>query len=164
MLTTKKQAGFTIVELLIVIIVIAILATLVITAYNGVQAKARDAKRETDFSTLKKALEIFHAENGGYPDCHNGVYQPGGTLQVNTVQNCLTDKLAPKYFPDTVKDPINSGNYQYEYAVGYHKTGPEAYAGNQSDNYIIGARLETSGAPSFSWGSLSLNSLIGSDN
>ena len=39
-----KNSGFTIIELLIVIIVIAILAAITITAYNGVQAKARDAK------------------------------------------------------------------------------------------------------------------------
>jgi prepilin-type N-terminal cleavage/methylation domain-containing protein len=62
----RKYSGFTVVELLIVIIVIAVLATLVITAYNGVQAKARDAERVTDVEAVRKFLEIYYTENGHY--------------------------------------------------------------------------------------------------
>ena len=63
----RKQSGFTIVELLIVIIVIGILAALVITTYSGVQAKARDTKRQTDIGALYSQLEAYYAQNGGYP-------------------------------------------------------------------------------------------------
>ncbi len=63
----KDSRGFTIVELLIVIIVIAILATLVITAYNGVQAKARDVKRHSDAGEVQKAAEAYKADHEGYP-------------------------------------------------------------------------------------------------
>ena len=62
-----KQSGFTIVELLIVIIVIGILAALVITTYSGVEAKARDTKRQTDIGSLYSMLEAYYAQNGGYP-------------------------------------------------------------------------------------------------
>ncbi len=64
----KDSRGFTIVELLIVIIVIAILATLVITAYNGVQAKARDVKRQSNASEVQKAAESYNADNGRLPN------------------------------------------------------------------------------------------------
>jgi prepilin-type N-terminal cleavage/methylation domain-containing protein len=67
MLTTKKPAGFTIAELLIVIIVIAILATLVITAYNGVQARAANTKTISAAETWIKALRLYNAEKGGWP-------------------------------------------------------------------------------------------------
>lgn len=63
----SKQSGFTIVELLIVIVVIGILATLVIVTFSGVQQKARDTKRETDAKALSSQLEVFYANNGSYP-------------------------------------------------------------------------------------------------
>lgn len=50
----KSISGFTIVELLIVIVVIAILAAISVVAYNGIQTRARDAARDTALSTLKK--------------------------------------------------------------------------------------------------------------
>ena len=52
-----KQKGFTIVELLIVIVVIGILAAITIVAYNGVQARARQAKINSDLSMLQKAVQ-----------------------------------------------------------------------------------------------------------
>ncbi len=61
------QKGFTIVELLIVIVVIAILAALVLNTFAGVQAKARDSDRQNDISTIDKHLETYHANNGHYP-------------------------------------------------------------------------------------------------
>src|SRR6202046_2665608 len=63
----KRNQGFTIVELLIVIVVIGILALLVITTYSGIQAKARNAKRQTDIQSLQTQLEAFFSQNGYYP-------------------------------------------------------------------------------------------------
>lgn len=63
----KNNKGFTIVELLIVIVVIGILALLVITTYAGIQAKARNSKRQTDMSSLQTHLEAFYSQNGYYP-------------------------------------------------------------------------------------------------
>lgn len=57
--------GFTIVELLIVIVVIAILATVTIVAFNGVQSRARDSKRAQDISTIKKAILSYDVINSG---------------------------------------------------------------------------------------------------
>jgi prepilin-type N-terminal cleavage/methylation domain-containing protein len=63
----KRNQGFTIVELLIVIVVIGILALLVITTYSGIQAKARNAKRQSDIAALQTQLEAFYSQNGYYP-------------------------------------------------------------------------------------------------
>jgi prepilin-type N-terminal cleavage/methylation domain-containing protein len=63
----NKQSGFTIVELLIVIVVIGILAGLVITTFSGIQQKARDTTRETDIKALHGQLEAFWAQKGYYP-------------------------------------------------------------------------------------------------
>ena len=63
----KRQSGFTIVELLIVIVVIGILATLVIVTFTGIQQKARNSQRQTDINALDSHLEAYYAQNGVYP-------------------------------------------------------------------------------------------------
>ncbi len=63
----NKQSGFTIVELLIVIVVIGILAALVITTFNGIQQKGRDTERQTDIKAIHGQLEAYYAQNGNYP-------------------------------------------------------------------------------------------------
>ena len=65
--STKRQSGFTIVELLIVIVVIGILAALVITTFTGIQQKARDTERQTDIKAIYGQVEAYYAQNGKYP-------------------------------------------------------------------------------------------------
>lgn len=60
----QKQAGFTIVELLIVIVVIAILATISIVAFNGIQQKGRNAARLAGANSVYKQLEIYTRQTG----------------------------------------------------------------------------------------------------
>ncbi len=62
-----KQSGFTIVELLIVIIVIGILAALVLVTFTGVQQKARNTERTTDVKAIASHLEVYNAQQGFYP-------------------------------------------------------------------------------------------------
>ncbi len=65
------RRGFTIVELLIVIVVIGILAAITVVAYNGVQQKARDTERVSDVKQLQKSLELFYAERDYYPSVND---------------------------------------------------------------------------------------------
>ncbi len=58
-----RPKGFTIVELLIVIIVIAILAAIVIVAYNGIQAKAAQSKINSDLATIQQAIFAARLNN-----------------------------------------------------------------------------------------------------
>lgn len=64
----KKQTGFTIVELLIVIVVIAILATISVVAYNGIRERANVSTNQADLSALQKKAEVFKIDNGRYPN------------------------------------------------------------------------------------------------
>ena len=165
----KFKSAFTIVELLIVIVVIAILAAITIVAYNGVQQRARDTERATELSSIQKALELYWADKGGYPKCGAA---PGGTgpntppaLSSSTVVSCLTDDLVPAYLSTMPTDPKNSGSYQYMYAAGYKKTGTTTFTSTVSDNYILGVKQEGVSSPVYSgWGYTDLTLLLGSSN
>lgn len=64
---TIPSKGFTIVELLIVVVIIGILAGIVIVAYNGITRQAANTAVESDFSNLLKQVESFYAKAGRYP-------------------------------------------------------------------------------------------------
>ena len=67
LMNSLKHKGFTIVELLIVIVVIAILAAITIVAYNNIQGMAKYNKINAELVSMKKLIEMYKAENGTYP-------------------------------------------------------------------------------------------------
>ena len=62
-----NKHGFTIVELLIVIVVIAVLAAVTIVAFNGLSQRARESQVQADLSGAVKQLKVYYAENSVYP-------------------------------------------------------------------------------------------------
>lgn len=80
----NKKTGFTVVELLVVIVVIGILATIVVVAYNGIQQRARDTARTSDVAAIIKALELYYIKNGEYPAA-------GGSTAINTSWSTTAD-------------------------------------------------------------------------
>lgn len=68
-----KERGFTIVELLVVIVIIGILATITIVSYNGVQNKARTASALTSAQEVQNKADLYAADIG------NGIYPTNGT-------------------------------------------------------------------------------------
>jgi prepilin-type N-terminal cleavage/methylation domain-containing protein len=63
----KNQTGFTIVELLIVIVVIGILAAITVVAFGSTQSKARNAQTLSSAAAWAKAMHLYKTDNGGYP-------------------------------------------------------------------------------------------------
>lgn len=114
----KQNKGFTIVELLIVIVVIGILAGLVITTYNGIQQKARNTERTTDLKTFQSQLEAYNANNGRYPTSAN----LGATSATNVTFIASDLKGMDK---ETLRDPkATAGNY----ALGTSTTPTNQYS------------------------------------
>ena len=64
---TLGSSGFTIVELLIVVVVIAILAAITVVAYTGVTSRAHDAAIRSDLRNMASQFEQYYATEGVYP-------------------------------------------------------------------------------------------------
>lgn len=94
----RNQGGFTLLELLIVIVIIGILALLIIPNITSAPKKARDTKRKTDITTVRKGLEEYFVNNNAYP----------ATLPELEAGSAPIIKTIPP-------DPKNTGVYVYTY-------------------------------------------------
>lgn len=68
---SSKQKGFTIIELMVVIVALIILSTLVAITYSGVRSKNRNSQREQDINSLQGQLEAYYAQTDKYPTLAN---------------------------------------------------------------------------------------------
>lgn len=137
-MTHKK--GFTIVELLIVIVVIAILAAITIVSYNGIQSQAENTKTITAVSAWAKAIQLYKADTGAYPS-ENSCLGSTTTYQgysgrcwapdtspwvVRTAfLNLMSPYMSSTPEPSTVN--IGSSTSQYRGAVYYYDTAGARY-------------------------------------
>lgn len=95
----KSSRGFTLIELLVVIAIIGILSSVVLASLNNARVKGRDAKRVSDLSQLKLALELYFDSERRYP--------------VGTGTTTLAGQIVPDYIPVFPLDPLSTGTYQY---------------------------------------------------
>lgn len=79
----KKQKGFTIVELLIVIVVIGILAAITIVAYNGIQNRGKAAAGQALANSISKKAEAFNTIESVYPTQAQLVANTGSGAALN---------------------------------------------------------------------------------
>lgn len=143
----KPRAGFTIVELLIVIVVIGVLAAIVIVAYNGIAARARDTERIDSIAKIRKGLELYKTINGTYPSATdsgtsstNGY--PGGGWEVSSIQGSTwLNKLLP-YMQPIPTDVMNDTSHFFYY---YFYANNTAQCGTITPNcYVLGvAKLDS---------------------
>lgn len=110
----KNNKGFTIVELLIVIVVIGILAALVLNSFRGVQERARDTERRTDINAQASQLEVYYTDNGGYP-VFTGEVNTDSWLTANLKGADLAAWRAPGFSANTMVNSATPTKDQYGY-------------------------------------------------
>lgn len=133
MITNKK--GFTLIELIVVMAIIAILAAAGLSSYTSTQKKGRDARRKSDLTQVSRALEFYYNDHGEFPDTSSGqIVSCGASCDAACVWGvdtmCSPTDPATIYMQTLPKDP--SSNYQYYY-----------YANNGTNNiYRLYSLLE----------------------
>jgi general secretion pathway protein G len=126
---SAAMAGFTILELIIVIAIIAILAGLILSTAGYIQKKGASSRAETEIAALTVALENYRADKGDYPQGTNtnGVNPPSSNTFLLTSLMPTNGKV---YFEfnksmtnaSNVVDPFGE-NYGYEYPGNSNRSG-----------------------------------------
>lgn len=141
----RSIKGFTLIELIVVMAIIGVLASIVLVSVSGAKAKSRDSKRIADLKSIQLALSLYYTDNGMYP---KNIYAGAGTPPSNG--------LAPTYLPSVPTDPNNTATcdnssvntstgricYQYTGYVTTQSTCAGTNAGNTPISYHLGAVLE----------------------
>ncbi len=100
----KNKKGFSIFEVLVVVSIISILATIGFSTYASMQKKARDARRTSDLELIRASLEQFRSNNNDYPSSlpypsGNGLCDPSGCGAGIYIQTLPVDpNLAQRYW------------------------------------------------------------------
>lgn len=125
--TFRKNHGFTMIELLVVIVILGILSVIGLGSFNSSQMKARDSRRKADIRTIGDALEVYYNDFGGYPlsDSNGGILGCG----VGAVEACSSGTIwqnstnGTTYMVQIPEDPrggiyyyISDGTYYQLYA------------------------------------------------
>ncbi len=126
----RQGGGFTLIEMLVVLAMIGLLATIALVAVNGARMKTRDNKRVADLKQIQKAIELSYNSSTGYPlvaatvtigvpattSVYCGKGAATGFKADATAANCDADKI---YMGIVPSNPQPSGtSYTYESTNG----------------------------------------------
>lgn len=147
MIKRHSMKGFTLIEILIVVAIIAILASVVLVGLGPTQQSGRDARRLSDLHQIANALALYFNKCGGYPgagDAACGINLPGtasypasaGTSRYGGVASALVTSLGISNLP---QDPTTGHTYYYSV--------PSASALNTT--YVVSGKLENSNNAAF---------------
>ena len=68
-----NQDGFTLIEIMVVILILGLLATIVVQSLRGAADKAKKVKAQADLAEIKTALDRYYLDNGYYPTTDQGL-------------------------------------------------------------------------------------------
>jgi prepilin-type N-terminal cleavage/methylation domain-containing protein len=101
-----NKKGYTLVEIVIVIGIMALLSGIIFSSFDGAKAKSRDQQRLTDISNIQLGLELYFNKNGSYPKVLMGdTTDPGLVVNAEGV----------KYIIDIPTPPSKANEDEYKY-------------------------------------------------
>ena len=118
-----KNKGFTLVELLVVVIIIAILAAIAIPKFTNASLRSKESSLKGELKMLRDGVELYKNDTGGYPaavgdlmattsptNCYNPVSSSLMSIAANTWKG--------PYVSNVYNDPISNTAFQYTYTSG----------------------------------------------
>ncbi len=111
-----RQAGFTLVEILIVVSIIGMLASIVLVGLGSFRSRGRDARRAADLRETQNALELYYSKESAYPDVSDW----------QALEDALKDA---EIGVTSISDDPLGGDTHYFY-------------GSNGQNYVLGATIE----------------------
>ena len=139
-LLQRKQQGFTIVELLIVIVLIIIFGALIVNTFNGIKQAERNTERRRDIDEIHRHLEGYNAQNDRYPTLANindADFRAANMMALNP--NALKD---PNGDAQTLEVSSDADDYGYD---AIPADCDNTAAGGDCTGYTLTATLEGGG-------------------
>ena len=131
----QKSRGFTLIELVVVISILAILSGVLVPRVSSHLKAARDARRLADIKTVRSAIEQYYLDKGSYPAPNaNSSY---GGWDVSNDGDFIRVLRDQGYLDADAIDPVNDATFQYRYYV--YTLGSYGCTGS-SDYYVLGIR------------------------
>lgn len=161
----KSKSGFTLIELMVVVIVISIIASIVVLTYDSQMKAARDQSAESSLITLSAGLDSYYNKNGAYPlacpphlsICKASSYAERGATAPPIISTSTTPQQLHDIIPEVSKDfahprlstntPINQSTYVSAGVLhtlnmdSYFVFAPDSYAFAPPTNGLVNARL-----------------------
>jgi prepilin-type N-terminal cleavage/methylation domain-containing protein len=122
----QKDHGFTIVELLVVIVVIGILAAITIISYAGITARANTSSAQSAANAFIQKAEAYNADVGVYPPAYNTltsassdkIYALTGVTVSTTLVTSASSNSTVNYFKCPDATPVGIGVAYFDYSSG----------------------------------------------
>jgi len=143
----KKQKGFTLIELMVVISIITFIASITLVNLDNAERKARDVRRIADMHQLQTALDLYYDDHGVYPTGDTDT--ACGGWDTSTADPFLSALVTSGVTNEVPVDPLNLGTGCGTYAYRYFRY-PAGYQNCDASHgafYVLGINAFESTTP-----------------
>jgi general secretion pathway protein G len=135
--TRSHRAGFSLVEMMVVVSIIGILTAIAVPKFNDIQRKSRESALRTDLQVYRSAIYVFYSDTGLYPATLSDLAArtaPSTGLKANGATRSLVDTSWRGPYVESVRfDPVSDQPFQYFTAAGSVGTVKPSAPGNDSN-------------------------------